>query len=189
MLLFCHQPPFLISWFSICKTLSPKHQHISLNTDLQGYQECEERGFQYLGGIARKDAAEECCWSERGRAAHTVIYMAGDVGTCTMESRAFGKEWEGWGKKEDGTKSFLVSSPAPQITHTHTPPPTLPGYSHLAIPMVLSAPLVQFCYSTFPLTSTPKYGSTKYNQTETHCRKMHKAQPTPLKISFILKKY
>lgn len=122
MLLFCHQPPFLISWFSICKTLSPKHRHISLNIDLQGYQECEERGFQYLGDIARKDAAEECCWSERGRAAHTVIYMAGDVGTCTMESRAFGKEWEGWGKKEDGTKSFLVSSPAPQITHTHTYP-------------------------------------------------------------------
>lgn len=64
-------------------------------------------------------------------------------------------------------------------THTPTPPATLPGYSHLDIPTVLSSLLVQFCYSSFPLTSTPEYGSTKYNQTEIHCRKMHKAQPTP----------
>lgn len=65
--------------------------------------------------------------------------------------------------KEDSTEFFLISSPALWTTHTSTH--ILPGCSHLDIPVVLLTPLVQFCYSPFPLTPTHEYGSTKQIQT------------------------
>lgn len=166
MLLFCNQPPFLILSFSICKTLSPKHQHTSPSTYLQGYQECEKRGFQYSGGIVRKDAAEEYPWSQTGRVAHTVMYMAGDVETCATESRAFGKE--------------LVSSPAPQITHTymHTP---------LCLAILVQTYLQSSSVTPHSLSPPPLNKGTqnmiKLKYTVGKCTQ----HPLPPPISFILK--
>lgn len=97
-ILYCFSAAYLLSsssdsqFVKQCLQIMSMHLHHIL---LQSYQECEKRGSHYLGGRSKKDATEQYSWSQTGRAAHTVIYMSSVLGTCTMESRAFGKERTG----------------------------------------------------------------------------------------------
>lgn len=105
----------------------------------------------------------------------------GWYGNIYHESQS-SQEWVRGPGKEDSTKFFSISSPAPWTTH----PPThiLLDYCHLDIPVVSLVPLVQFCYSSFPLIPTHEYESTKQIQTKIgQCT--HHSSPPP--ISFTLK--
>lgn len=166
MILCCSSATSLL--FSSCGSQFVKHCLQNMGTHIQTHT------YRVTRSSLRKCISVFGMYSQEGRIRR--VFLELDRKGCTY-NHACGRwcrntyhEIQSSGK-EDSTKFSLVSSPVPWTTYT--PTHILPGYSHPDIPVVLLVPLVQFCYSSFPLTPTHEYGSTNQIQSEIYRRTMH----------------